>query len=301
MSYIPVIYNDAYDITVPSRHRFNGKKFSKLLQYLRCSSFSGELDFLVSSKVRYRDVLRSHADDYVQRVATGTLSRTEVQKINLPYSSQLVKRSFLALSGTYTAALQALETGIACHTAGGTHHAHFSNGSGFCVFNDLAFTAINLIEYGLVEKVLILDLDVHQGDGTIDICHGKRGIYTCSLHCEQNFPFEKRHGTRDVTLKNHLEDTEYLNQLSCTLADICGEFTPELVLYDAGVDVYFGDQLGKLDLSLAGILKRDCIVLEHFKKRNIPIATVIGGGYSPSNNDIAQRHLSIFQAAIDVF
>ena len=301
MSQIPVVYNNAYDICVPPTHRFNGTKFSKLLQHLQHSDFSKQLDFIHSSPVRYEDIKRAHANDYVQRVATGALLREEVRRINLPINTQLIKRSFLALNGTYTTALKALETGVACHAAGGTHHAHYSHGSGFCVFNDLAFTALNLIEHGIVETVLILDLDVHQGDGTIDICHGKRGIYTCSLHCEQNFPFQKRQGTRDVPLDCHLEDNAYLDQLHRTLADISRDFTPQLVLYDAGVDVFLGDQLGNLDLTLEGIFKRDCIVLEHFKNYNIPIATVIGGGYSPSDADIAQRHLSIFHAAIDVF
>ena len=298
---IPILYNDAYDINVPVSHRFNGTKFSKLASQLKQSDFYQRLHFQQSSPVRYRDVLRTHAVDYVQRVVERNLSQEEIRQINLPIDSQLVKRSFLALNGTFTTALKALEEGVACHTAGGTHHAHYSNGLGFCVFNDLAFTALNLIEHGLVKKVLILDLDVHQGDGTIDICDGKKGIYTCSLHCEQNFPFQKRQGTLDVALDSHLEDTAYLNKLHITFKDISKDFTPDIVLYDAGVDVFRGDQLGYLDLTLEGILKRDCAVLEYFKNHNIPIATVIGGGYSPCDTDIARRHLSIFRAATDVF
>jgi acetoin utilization deacetylase AcuC-like enzyme len=298
---IPIVYNDAYDINVPESHRFNGTKFSKLVSQLKQSDFYQRLHFQQSSPVRYRDVLRTHAIDYVQRVVERTLSKEELRQINLPIDSQLVKRSFLALNGTFTTALKALEEGVACHTAGGTHHAHYTNGLGFCVFNDLAFTALNLIEHGLVKKVLILDLDVHQGDGTIDICDGKQGIYTCSLHCEQNFPFQKRQGTLDVALDSHLEDTAYLNKLHNTFKDISKDFTPDIVLYDAGVDVFRGDQLGYLDLTLEGILKRDCAVLEYFKNHNIPIATVIGGGYSPCDTDIARRHLSIFRAATDVF
>ena len=301
MTQIPILYNDAYDINVPVSHRFNGTKFSKLASQLKQTDFHQRLYFYQSSPVRYRDVLRTHAVDYVQRVVERTLSQEEVRQINLPIDSQLVKRSFLALNGTFTTALKALEEGVACHTAGGTHHAHYTNGLGFCVFNDLAFTALNLIEHGLVKKVLILDLDVHQGDGTIDICDGKDGIYTCSLHCEQNFPFQKRQGTLDVALDSHLEDTAYLNKLHNTFKDISKDFTPDIVLYDAGVDVFRGDQLGYLDLTLEGILKRDCAVLEYFKNHNIPIATVIGGGYSPCDTDIARRHLSIFRAATDVF
>ena len=301
MAQIPILYNDAYDINVPIGHRFNGTKFSKLANQLQKSDFYQRLDFHQSSPVRYQDVLRTHEVDYVQRVVDRALSREEVRQINLPINTQLIKRSFLALNGTYTTALKALDEGVACHAAGGTHHAHYSKGLGFCVFNDLAFTALNLIEHGLAKKVLILDLDVHQGDGTIDICHDKNGIYTCSLHCEQNFPFQKRQGTRDVSLDNHLEDTAYLNKLHITLKEISKEFMPDIVLYDAGVDVFFGDQLGNLDLTLEGIFKRDCNVLEHFKSRKIPVATVIGGGYSPCDSDIAKRHLSIFRAANDVF
>ena len=301
MAQIPILYNDAYDINVPIGHRFNGTKFSKLANQLQKSDFYQRLDFQQSSPVRYQDVLRTHDVDYVQRVVDRTLSRKEVRQINLPINSQLIKRSFLALNGTHTTALKALDEGVACHAAGGTHHAHYSNGLGFCVFNDLAFTALNLIEHGSAKKVLILDLDVHQGDGTIDICHDKNGIYTCSLHCEQNFPFQKRRGTRDVSLDNHLEDTAYLNKLHITLKEISKEFMPDIVLYDAGVDVFFGDQLGNLDLTLEGIFKRDCNVLEHFKSRKVPVATVIGGGYSPCDSDIAKRHLSIFRAANDVF
>ena len=301
MAQIPILYNDAYDINVPIGHRFNGTKFSKLANQLQKSDFYQRLDFHQSSPVRYQDVLLTHAVDYVQRVVDRTLSREEVRQINLPINTQLIKRSFLALNGTYTTALKALDEGVACHAAGGTHHAHYSNGLGFCVFNDLAFTALNLIEHGLAKKVLILDLDVHQGDGTIDICHDKNGIYICSLHCEQNFPFQKRQGTRDVSLDNHLEDTAYLNKLHITLKEISKEFMPDIVLYDAGVDVFFSDQLGNLDLTLEGIFKRDCKVLEHFKSRKVPVATVIGGGYSPCDSDVAKRHLSIFRAANDVF
>lgn len=301
MIQIPVVYNNTYDINVPESHRFNGTKFSKLVSQLQLSDIYQRLHLYHSSPVRYRDVLRTHAIDYVQRVVQRTLSKEEVRQINLPIDNQLVKRSFLALNGTFTTALKALEEGIACHAAGGTHHAHYSKGLGYCVFNDLAFTALNLIEHGLVEKVLILDLDVHQGDGTIDICNGKTGIYTCSLHCEQNFPFQKRQGTLDIALNSHLEDTAYLDKLHSTFKCISKDFTPDIVLYDAGVDVFFGDQLGNLDLTLEGILKRDCAVLEYFKNRNTPIATVIGGGYSPCDTDIARRHLSIFRAATDVF
>ena len=299
MIQIPVLYNDTYDINVPEGHRFNGTKFSKLVSQLKQSDFNQRLHFYHSSPVRYRDVLRTHATDYVQ--VQQTLSKGG-STANQPADRQPTGQTQLfgfERHFNHSTKGSRRRRWLSCRR--GTHHAHYSNGLGFCVFNDLAFTALNLIEHGLVEKVLILDLDVHQGDGTIDICDGKKGIYTCSLHCEQNFPFQKRKGTLDITLNSHLEDTAYLDKLHSTLKYISKDFTPDIVLYDAGVDVFFGDQLGNLDLTLEGILKRDCAVLEYFKNRNTPIATVIAGGYSPYDTDIARRHLSIFRAATDVF
>ena len=200
--------------------------------------------------------------------------------------------------GTYLTAKTALDRGLACHVGGGTHHAHYDHGFGFCVFNDLAYTAIRLIKEKLVKQVLILDLDVHQGDGTIDICHKYSSIYTCSMHSETNFPYDKKQGCMDIGLPSHIEDHEYLNKLEETLEKIKQHITPEIVLYDAGVDVFRDDKLGNLKVSLEGIRQRDLIVLDHYRKLNTPVATVIGGGYSKDKEELAERHSIIFETAI---
>ena len=187
---------------------------------------------------------------------------------------------------------------MACHVGGGTHHAHFDHGYGFCVFNDLAYTAINLLNQKLVKKVLILDLDVHQGDGTIDICQKYSSIFTCSIHSESNFPYEKKQGWMDVSLAAAIGDDEYLETLTKTLMLIQDQITPDIVLYDAGVDVFSNDKLGNLQLSFDGIKKRDQIVLDHFRNKNIPVATVIGGGYSKDHAELADRHSIIFEVAL---
>ena len=176
---------------------------------------------------------------------------------------------------------------------------NYEHGYGFCVFNDLAYTAINLINQNLVKKILILDLDVHQGDGTIDICKKYSSIFTCSVHSESNFPYEKKQGSMDVSLQSEIKDEEYLQILNSTIKTIKKKVIPDIVLYDAGVDVFADDKLGNLKLSLEGIKKRDHLVLDHFRKLDIPVATVIGGGYSKDIQELANRHSIIFETALN--
>ena len=244
-------------------------------------------------------ITQAHSSSYIGKVLRDELSKEDLRLINLPWSERLRNRSFLAIEGTYLTARQALKSGIACHVGGGTHHAHRDHGLGFCVFNDLGYAAKNLIAEGHVEKVLILDLDVHQGDGTIDICQGEPHIFTCSIHSESNFPFEKKQGWMDIGLPAGTKDETYLDTLSQTLQSIERSLTPDLVLFDAGIDVYTDDGLGNLELSIEGIRKRDQLVFEHYRGKDIPIATVIGGGYSKDTQELAHRHGLIFESAIN--
>ena len=222
-------------------------------------------------------------------------------RLGLPWSETLSKRSYLAVNGTYLTSDLALSHGIACHLAGGTHHAYSNYGSGFCVFNDLAYAAKNMISEGKCKKVLIIDCDVHQGDGTADICKNDKNIFTCSIHASNNFPSIKAKSDFDIALDDTISDENYLKKIQ-TAINICSkEIKPDLVLYDAGVDVHKNDKLGRLDISSEYMYKRDLEVLNFFKKKNIPIATVIGGGYSNDNFELAERHSLIFYAADQVF
>ena len=297
MKKLPIIYHPHYDIPVPKIHSFVGNKFSDLFTYLQDHYFQN-LDVLTPSSATFENLKKSHEIDYINKVTNDQLTKDHLRLINLPWSERLRERSFLETEGTFLTAKKALETGLACHVGGGTHHAHFDHGYGFCVFNDLAYTAINLIKEKLVTKVLILDLDVHQGDGTIDICKKYSSIYTCSIHSNSNFPYEKKQGWMDVSLPSAIGDDEYLETLKKTLQSIHEQITPDIVLYDAGVDIFFDDKLGNLKVSLDGIKQRDHMVLDHYRKKNIPIATVIGGGYSKDHQELASRHGIIFETAI---
>ena len=294
---LSIIYHQNYDIPVPKIHSFVGSKFSDLFHYLQ-KNYASSLNVITPSSAHLDKLKQVHQIDYINKVEESELTKDYLRLINLPWSDRLRERSFLETEGTLLTAKEALKNKIACHVGGGTHHAHYSYGYGFCVFNDLAYTAINLIEEKLVNNVLILDLDVHQGDGTIDICQNYSSIYTCSVHSNESFPFDKKKGCMDIALPAEIRDYEYLKTIEETLKKIKKQFTPDIVLYDAGVDVYENDKLGNLKISIEGIHQRDTMVLDHFLNRNIPIATVIGGGYSKSDSELAERHSIIFQNAI---
>lgn len=294
---LPIIYHENYDIPVPKAHSFVGTKFSDLFNNLQ-KKYSQNLDVLEPFPAQLNNLKESHDVEYINKVSKDELTKDYLKLINLPWSARLRDRSYLETEGTYLTAKTALDRGLACHVGGGTHHAHYDHGFGFCVFNDLAYTAIRLIKEKLVKQVLILDLDVHQGDGTIDICHKYSSIYTCSMHSETNFPYDKKQGWMDIGLPSHIEDHEYLNKLEETLEKIKQHITPEIVLYDAGVDVFRDDKLGNLKVSLEGIRQRDLMVLNHYRKLNTPVATVIGGGYSKDKEELAERHSIIFETAI---
>ena len=295
MKKLNVVYNDNYDIPLPEGHRFVGTKFSDLYNFIKNSNLYTNLTIHQSKSAPINDIQVVHNRDYVMSVKEGNLSRDQERRINLPWSEKLAKRSFLAIQGTLQTSQLALDYGIACHLAGGTHHAFKDCGSGFCVFNDLAYASIALLNQKKVKKILILDLDVHQGDGTASICENIDNIFTCSIHCKNNFPFDKKNSNLDVPIDDEVDDVKYINILTKTLDQIESNFTPEIVFYDAGVDVHSNDDLGNLNLTDDGIKKRDEIVCEYFKEKKIPLCTVIGGGYSKNRQELASRHFSIFE------
>lgn len=285
---------------MPTNHRFVGSKFSDLFDYLQKQSYFSHCEITQPQKANEVRLQRSQSSYYIKKVKEDNLSKEDIRKINLPWSNRLKERSFLAIEGTLNTAKLALQTGIACHVGGGTHHAHYSHGYGFCVFNDLAYTAINLIEENYAKSILILDLDVHQGDGTIDICQNYPSIYTCSIHSESNFPFEKKQGWLDVSIPARSSDEYYLSQIIQTLKEIDNRISPDIVLYDGGVDIFKDDGLGNLNISREGIIQRDRIILENFRKKRVPVTTVIGGGYSVDKSELASRHAIIFEVALEM-
>jgi acetoin utilization deacetylase AcuC-like enzyme len=205
------------------------------------------------------------------------------------------------VNGSLLAAKSALQYGVSCHLAGGTHHSHFDFGSGFCVFNDLAYTALTLTRTKEVKKILIFDCDVHQGDGTARILDNNDNTFTCSIHAKKNFPYRKASSDLDIDLEDGLPWSLYRERLIEGLNKCMERFSPDLILYVAGVDVHENDKLGRLGIDDKGLFEREIMVLTYFKKKGIPLATVMGGGYSDDRKELAKRHSTVIKAAHEVW
>lgn len=242
-----------------------------------------------------------HHPNYVSAYCDGTLNAKAQRRIGLPWSPGLVTRTCTAVGGTILTAKLALEYGLACNTAGGTHHAFADYGSGFCIFNDLATTAALLLHQRRVERILVVDLDVHQGDGTAKIFQQVPQVFTFSMHCGANFPGTKQTSDLDIPLPVGTEDDAYLAELGRHLPALLSQVRPSLVLYDAGVDSHRDDRLGKLALTDGGIYQRDRLVLETCVGAGYPVACVIGGGYGDDMNALIHRHSLLHRAAAEVF
>lgn len=242
-------------------------------------------------------LIQAHDPAYVARALTESLTHEEIKRIGLPQTEQIIRRARFAAAGTLLAADQALEGGIACNAAGGSHHARFEHGAGYCVFNDVAVAVRALQAEGTAHRILIIDCDVHQGDGTAAIFARERNVLTISLHAEKNFPFRKVPSDLDVPLADGTGNESYLAALNRALsqANLAGPF--DLIFYNAGVDVHESDRLGRLSLTDDGIRTRDATVLDWAKAGNEPIACVLGGGYGNDPRIIARRHLILFEEA----
>jgi acetoin utilization deacetylase AcuC-like enzyme len=246
------------------------------------------------------DVLRVHTSDYVHAFINGTLERKAQLRLGLPWSPELVRRAFAVLGGTYGAARAALEEGVAANLAGGTHHAFADHGEGYCIFNDHVVVLRRLREEGLVRRVLIVDLDVHQGNGTAVLCQDDADVFTFSMHSETNYPARKECSSWDIGLPDDTTDEQYLNILTRALPQILNRFTPDLILYQAGVDVLAGDRFGKLALTMAGVGERDRLVREFAHRAGIPLAVTLGGGYARDINRIVEAHCQTIRHAKEV-
>jgi acetoin utilization deacetylase AcuC-like enzyme len=298
---IPIIYHPHYVAPLPLGHRFPMVKFQKLYDLLRKDGILTP-ENLYQPQIPDQSLLELvHTPDYIANYCQGTLDNKAQRRIGLPWSPELVRRTCTAVGGTILTAKLALEYGIACNTAGGTHHAFPDFGSGFCIFNDLAIAARVLQKWGLVKQVLIVDLDVHQGDGTAFIFQNDPNVFTFSMHCEINFPSRKQTSDLDVPLPEGLDNDGYLQILANYLPDLLSQVKPDLVLYDAGVDTHVGDRLGKLALTDEGIYRRERQVLSTCLAGGYPVACVIGGGYAEDMESLVYRHSLLHRAARDVY
>ena len=244
------------------------------------------------------DLERIHQRSYHQAFSSDQLTRPEQRRIGLPATKPLVQRTWLAVGGTLLTARLAMKHGIASHMAGGTHHAHPAFGSGFCIFNDCAVAARVLLDRGDVEQLMLLDLDVHQGDGSAACFADEPRVFTLSVHAASNFPLRKVSSDEDIPLEDGTNDDDYLQTIGDRLPELLDTVQPNLVIYNAGVDPHRDDRLGRLCLSDQGLLMRDHLVLDACMRRNIPVATVIGGGYDELS-PLVVRHALVFRAALE--
>jgi acetoin utilization deacetylase AcuC-like enzyme len=288
--HLPLVYHDDYSPDFPAEHRFPMDKFRLLRDYLVASGVTDDAHLLRPDCCPADVLALAHDRSYIDRFMSGELSREDQRRLGLPWSDALARRTVRAVGGSLLAAEQALQHGLACHLAGGTHHAHHDYPAGFCIFNDLAIISLYLLQSGRANRVLIFDCDVHQGDGTARILADTPEAVTVSLHCEKNFPARKAQSDWDIPLPMGMGDADYLQVVDDALNYLLPLYQPDLVLYDAGVDVHKDDALGYLKLTDAGVAARDERVLRHCLGRDIPVVGVIGGGYSKDRLALARRH-----------
>jgi acetoin utilization deacetylase AcuC-like enzyme len=294
-----LVYHPCYSaLSLPERHRYPITKYQALYQALLATGLEPEA-FSTPNPIAASELSCIHDKDYIDSICDGTITPQAMRRIGFPWSQTLVDRSLISVAGSRLCAELALERGIALHLSGGYHHSRRSEGAGFCVFNDLAFTAQSMLKKGL-SKILIFDLDVHQGDGTAGIFSSEPAIITASIHCEKNFPARKIRSDWDIGLAKHCHDAEYLEAVYQSLETLLNWHQPELLIYDAGVDIHQQDELGLLNISTEAIYQRDLLVLRACRSRNIPVAAVIGGGYQRDVAALTQLHLQLFRAAFTV-
>ena len=290
---LSVVFHKKYNATIGDDHKFPINKFSKLATYLQKNKIVKE--FFEPYPCSDKTLKRVHAESYIKDIKNKTLDRDKIKKIGFPLIDSVVQRSLVATGGTVLASKLAIKNGIACNTAGGSHHANFEGGAGYCVFNDVAVAAKYLIDRGLAGRILIVDLDVHQGNGSAEIFKDDRSVFTFSMHSKTNYPAKKSISDLDVELKDGMKDAEYIETLEYYLKQL-DEENFDYVFYIAGVDIHFNDRLGKLKISDDGIRKRDEIVTENFFSKGVPLCGVLGGGYNKDFNKLVELHSILHQS-----
>jgi acetoin utilization deacetylase AcuC-like enzyme len=284
---LPVINHEDYFAKIGDDHKFPINKFGELANYLLEKKIINQ--FHKPYPCSIKTLKGAHSQTYINNIINKSLDQNGVKKIGFPLVDSVVKRSLVATGGTVLASKLALEHRIACNTAGGSHHANFDGGAGYCVFNDVAVAANYLLNKGLVKKILIVDLDVHQGNGNSDIFGNNKNVFTFSMHSKSNYPAKKSKSDLDIELEDNTEDQKYIETLKDSI-QLLNRQKFDFVFYIAGVDVHFNDRLGKLKLSDDGIKKREEIVIGNFFSKKIPICGVLGGGYNKNFDKLVELH-----------
>jgi acetoin utilization deacetylase AcuC-like enzyme len=295
---LKLIYDDRYDLHLGA-HVFPSQKYRLVKERLLAEGLAEPKDFLSPEPAKDEDVLRVHSQDYVRKLKTGSLSYEEVLRMEVPYSEELIEACWLAAGGSILAGQRALNDGWAANIGGGFHHAYPDHGEGFCVIHDVA-VAIRRLQYDrAIENAMVVDTDVHQGNGTAAIFGGDATVFTLSIHQENNYPYPKPPSTVDINLQDGVGDDDYLAILESHLRKAFDEFSPQILFYVGGADPYREDQLGGLALTLDGLARRDALVFDYAKRHSAPVAITLAGGYARRVEDTVRIHVGTILAARD--
>ncbi|HZI12545.1 MAG TPA: histone deacetylase [Myxococcus sp.] len=296
-----VFHSDSYEAPLPPEHRFPMEKYRLVREALLERGVLPPHCLIPSTPCSREDLERVHTPRYLDAFFQGTLTEAELRRLGFPWSWGLLERSRAAVAGTLEASRSALQDGIAGNLAGGTHHGFADHGEGFCVFNDIAVAIRALQAERLIRRAVVVDLDVHQGNGTAAIFAGDDSVFTFSMHGEHNFPFRKQPSSRDVGLPDGTTDAEYLDALALHLPEVLDTAGADLLFFQAGVDPLAEDALGRLSLTLAGLRERDRLVLEAARHRGLPAVLTLGGGYAKPLSATIDAHVGTYEVAIALF
>ncbi len=298
---LKIAWSKCYAHPLPEGHRFPMAKYELLPEQLLHEGTISNNNLFEPKIADAKSILACHDEHYFNRLKNLELTKAEIRKMGFPLSVELVHREQVIMQGTIDAALYALQHGVSLNIAGGTHHAFSNRGEGFCLLNDIAIAAQYLLDNGLKKRIMVVDLDVHQGNGTAAIFQNNENVFTFSMHGEKNYPLQKEQSNLDIELDDNIDDAAYLKILKNNLPKIVDEFEPDFIFYQSGVDVLASDKLGRLGLSIEGCKERDRFVLQFCKDNNIPIAASMGGGYSEKLSDIIEAHANTYRLAQKIF
>jgi acetoin utilization deacetylase AcuC-like enzyme len=298
---LKIAHNEFYVQPLPEGHRFPMEKYELLPKQLLHEGTAEEENFFSPDLIDAEHVLKVHDKEYFHQLLTLQISPKDQRKSGFPHDERLIQREQIIMEGTRKCAEYALQFGAAMNIAGGTHHAYSNRGEGFCLLNDQAIAAQWLLDNGKAHSILIVDLDVHQGNGTAEIFQREERVFTFSMHGQNNYPLKKEKSNLDVELPDGIKDKEYLYLLEKNLAAVTNEFEPDFIFFQSGVDIIETDKLGRLGVSLKGCKRRDEIVFNFANENHIPIVTSMGGGYSPNIKHIIEAHGNTFRTAQHIF
>ncbi len=298
---IKIAFDPVFAHALPPGHRFPMLKYELIPEQLIYEGSFTKENFFSPGICPEETILLTHAPGYLKKLLQQSLSASEQRKIGFPQSQQLTNRELRITQGTLECCNHAIQTGVSLNIAGGTHHAFYDRGEGFCLLNDMAIAANHLLSINKVSKILIIDLDVHQGNGTASLFKNNPTVFTFSMHGQHNYPFKKEHSDLDIPLKDGTDDATYLSILSETLPKLISEVNPDFAFYLSGVDILESDKFGKLKISMAGCKKRDEIVLTLLKQNQVPVTVAMGGGYSSDIRIITEAHCNTFRVAGELF